>query len=146
MAKPKISPNNKTLLMLKERRLKIEELKRKCKAYREEVDDWARRAFINTRRNEIPSLVKPIVESIIGEVVAFGHGRNGVSFQDFPNHPASPDGSYRFSIFKRLRPELTDTSEDNNILENCIDDDSSSSVTENVTTMDALNGSRPVQV
>ena len=91
----KISPNNKCMLMLKARRLKIEELRKKCKANREEVEDFARRVFVHLRREEVPSLVNPIIEGIIDAAVSFGHGRNPATFHDFSNRPSSPDFSSR---------------------------------------------------
>ena len=109
----KISPNNKCVMMMRARRLKIEELRKKCKANREEVDDFARRVFVHLRRDEVPSLVAPIIEDIIGTAVSFGHGRNPGNFHDFQNRPSSPDFTHRFSSFKKLRPSPTGSFEDN---------------------------------
>ena len=71
-----ISPNNQTLKDLKKRKLKIEALTRKVKNHRKEGDEWARRVFVFFRKDEIPTLVRPIIEGILEKVVLFGHGRH----------------------------------------------------------------------
>ena len=64
-----ISPNNQTLKDLKKRKLKIEALTRKVKNHRKEGDEWARRVFVFFRKDEIPTLVRPIIEGILEKVV-----------------------------------------------------------------------------
>ena len=86
-----ISPNNQTLKNLKKRRLKIEDLIKKSKDHRREGGEWARRVFVFFRKDEIPTLVRPIVEGILETVVSFGHGRHNRSFKSLTQQPEDDD-------------------------------------------------------
>ena len=86
-----ISPNNQTLKNLKKRRLKIEDLIKKSKDHRREGGEWARRVFVFFRKDEIPTLVRPIVEGILETVVSFGHGRHSRSFKSLTQQPEDDD-------------------------------------------------------